>query len=290
MNKTIAFHKMVASGNDFILIDQRPTRNAIKGSPAESVSSHAGRPGSGYRGFAKKYCDRRFGIGADGVLVVEPSKKADFKMRIFNADGSQAQMCGNGARCAALYMAQKKRLKTLRFETLAGIIEAQVRGNNVKIKLTDPKDIMLDFPMDIYGRKIRASFINTGVPHAVIFVEKVDTIDVAAIGRTVRNHELFAPAGTNVDFVQVTGPRSIKLRTYERGVEAETPACGTGSTAAAIINFLRFSDPAKPRNPIKVLTAGGETLRVSFDMSASRVTDVWLEGKAGLVFTGCIKS
>ncbi|MDD4900324.1 MAG: diaminopimelate epimerase, partial [Candidatus Omnitrophica bacterium] len=222
--KKINFTKMVASGNDFVVV----TPLDVRGLP--------------YATLAKKACDRKFGVGADGLLVLEKAKAAAIKMRIFNADGSEAEMCGNGARCAALFACHKITLSKshwLKIETKAGILEANVEGAAVKIKLTEPKDIKLDIPITVNKRVLRLNFINTGVPHAVIFTQGLDEIKITDLGRFIRYHRQFAPKGTNVDFVEVLGNNSLKIRTYERGVEDETLACGTGSVASALIFALK---------------------------------------------------
>ncbi|MBU1112730.1 MAG: diaminopimelate epimerase [Candidatus Omnitrophica bacterium] len=268
--KIIEFYKLQASGNDFILIDNR------------KLKITSGR----LKAIARNYCRRKLSIGADGLLVIEPSKKALFKMRIFNVDGSEAQMCGNGARCSAFWYALKgKPAKNIRFETKAGIIESRVGQESVTIKLSDPKNIRLQMPINVLGRKIKVDFINSGVPHAVIFVEGLAKIKVEAIGRAVRFHKSFKPSGTNVDFVELLSAETIALRTYERGVEAETLACGTGSVAAAIISVAKLKLNSRK---INVLTRGGEILKVYFDKQGQKFTKVWLEGKANLVYKGGI--
>lgn len=268
--KKIVFTKVVASGNDFIIIE-----NCLPSSVCRIPS------------LVKKICDRKFGVGADGVLLLDESKKADVRMRIFNADGSEARMCGNGARCVAFYACS--RLKTqnprLKIETKAGIIEAEVKGENVKIKLTKPEDYRPDLIIKINNRKLRVNFINTGVPHAVIFVAGINKINAAEIGRAVRYHKGFAPKGANVNFVEVVDKDTIRLRTYERGVEGETLACGTGSVASAIIFSLQ-SPASAIRERINVITQGGETLKVCFMKEADRISDVWLEGRVRIVYGG----
>jgi len=283
--KKIEFTKMVGSGNDFVVIKGRPVGNLPK--------------------LAKLLCDRKFGIGADGMLIIEKSKKADKSMRIFNADGSEASMCGNGARCAALYVTarnnatvslrgatRRSNLKNrdcfapaglaMTIKTKAGIIKAQVYGNCVKIQLTEPKDIKLDIPLKVNGRQIKVNFINTGVPHAVVFVDGIDKIDVKNIGSKLRNHAMFAPAGTNVNFVQVQNSNLIQIRTYERGVEGETLACGTGSTASALIFALKNN----LNNLVKVKTQSGEILKIYFKKENAKFKQVWLEGSARIVYKG----
>lgn len=258
--RKLKFTKMVASGNDFVVLK-------LSGSKVLKL-----------RELARRMCDRRFGIGADGLLVLERLKKADVRMRIFNADGSEAEMCGNGARCASLYIGKKN----VRLATMAGIIESRVSGNNVKIKLTHPHGLKSDLPIKVKGRKLHVSFINTGVPHTVVFVEELEKIDVDGLGREIRYHKQFAPKGTNVDFVETVNRDSIEIRTYERGVEGETLACGTGSAASALIFALK----ANAASPINVHTKSKEILKVYFKKVGNNFSDVWLEGKAKIVYTG----
>jgi len=280
--RKINFTKMVASGNDFIIL--------------KSLDSRA----FGLRELAIKICDRKYGVGADGMLLLEKSKRADIRMRIFNADGSEAEMCGNGARCAALYA--NSQLPTpnsqLEIETKAGIIAAKVQGDNVKIKLTEPKDLKLNIPIKVNSRLLRVNFINTGVPHAVIFSEGLDEIDVFNLGRAIRFHQKFSPAGANVDFVEVLGTNSLAIRTYERGVEDETLACGTGSVAAALIFSAQLSLPTRQAGlpageagaisyqQFNVHTKSKEILKVYFDKISNSFKNVWLEGRAKIVYKG----
>jgi len=256
--KRIKFTKMTASGNDFIVIDKKPS--------------------GGISAIARSLCDRKFGIGADGLILLDKIKEADTRMRIFNADGSEAEMCGNGARCAALFGRKTK----ARLFTKAGLINAELKRDRVRIQLTEPKGIKLDIPLKVSGRLIRVNFINTGVPHAVVFVNGIDNIAVANIGRSIRFHTKFAPAGTNVDFVEVKGNDLIAIRTYERGVEDETLACGTGSVAAGLIFALKSGLDGL----VKVRTQGGEELKVYFKKENKSFRDVWLEGSAKIVYKG----
>jgi diaminopimelate epimerase len=229
-------------------------------------------------------CERKFGVGADGLLLLEQSKKAELGMRIFNADGSEAEMCGNGARCAVLWARHQAGAKksALRLQTKAGIIDSRIRQDNVKIRLSDPRDLKLDFTLKLNQRKLHLSFINTGVPHAVVFTEGLDDIDVLNLGRQIRNHKYFLPRGTNVDFVEPLNHNSIRIRTYERGVEDETLACGTGSVAAALI----FSLKANVSHSVKVQTKSKEVLKVYFSRSGRTFREVWLEGEARIVYQG----
>lgn len=264
----INFTKMVASGNDFVVI---------------RLSSY---PVIRLNVLAKKVCNRKYGIGADGMLLLEKSRSADIRMRIFNADGSEAGMCGNGARCVALYLSTEYRVQSteLKIETKAGIIAAKVNGDIVKIGLTDPKNMKLDIPIKVNNRLLRVNFINTGVPHSVIFSEGLDKIDVFNLGRTIRFHKEFQPAGTNVDFIELAGANKLDIRTYERGVEDETLACGTGTVAAALITGCKLR--ATGYNKIGVRTKSGEVLKVYFYKTDNRFTDVWLEGRVKIVYKG----
>ena len=212
--------------------------------------------------------------------MLEKSKIADIRMRIFNADGSEAEMCGNGARCVSLWLKQK----VLKIETKAGVIKSEVKGDNIKIKLTDPKDIKLDIPIKINNRLLKVNFINTGVPHTVIFVEGLDKIDVVNLGKLIRYHKRFAPAGSNVDFVEALSNNSIKIRTYERGVEDETLACGTGSVASALLYAICYTLYASGK--VNIHTKSGEVLKVYFNKIDGGFRNVWLEGKAKIVYKG----
>ncbi|MCM8801447.1 MAG: diaminopimelate epimerase [Candidatus Omnitrophica bacterium] len=267
--RKIEFTKLVASGNDFIIINYGIWMNKY-----------------GLRKLAKKICDRRYGIGADGLLVLEKSKIADIKMRIFNPDGSEAEMCGNGARCTALYVKSQipNSKSQINLETKAQIVEAEVNKDNVRIKLTAPRDLKLDIPIKINNRLLKVNFIHTGVPHTVIFVEGLDKIDVVNLGRTIRYHKRFQPQGTNVDFVEVLSDDSIKIRTYERGVEDETLSCGTGAVSSALVTESHLKYPGFKR--INVYTKSDEVLKVYFRRINNEFEDVWLEGKVRIVYKG----
>ncbi len=259
--KNIAFSKLCASGNDFIVIDNR-----------EKILH------DNIKDIAIKLCKRKYSIGADGLMLVEKSDKADFKMRIINPDGSEVDMCGNGARCIALYAYKNKiALNKMTFETFAGLIEAEVTKDNlVKLKMSAPHSLSLDKEWN---------FINTGVPHVVIFVDDIDKIDVKTIGNSIRYHKKFAPAGTNVNFVKIKDDKHIRVRTYERGVEDETLACGTGSVASAIISGIKFG----MKSPVSVITQGGSALNIYFKIDKNKsVSDVCLEGDAEIIYEGSL--
>ena len=274
----INFLKLQASGNDFILIDNRKYKlNGLK-----------------LKKLAKKYCQRKLSIGADGLLVIEHSKRAEFKMRIFNSDGSEPNMCGNGARCVGLWSSiVRPKSKKVKFDTEAGIIEAvaatklkKIDSKEIKIKTTNPYELKLDISITVLGRKLKVSYINTGVPHVVLFVEGLENIDIDKIGRQIRFHEKFQPQGANVNFVETVDNNFIKLRTYERGVEAETLACGTGTIASAIIYWLKTNDFNKGTVKVCAKTKSNETLGVYFSQDKKKIKDVWLEGRAYLVCEG----
>lgn len=263
------FTKMVAAGNDFIVVDNRLR---VVGNDATKI--------------AKKLAERKYSIGADGLILLEKSKKADVKMRIFNPDGSQAEMCGNGVRCAAKFWGghQIKKGKCS-IETLAGIIEAEVRGNVVTAKLVKPKGLRLNFSLQVNGRNETLNFIDTGVPHAVKFVDSLKGVDVDRFGREIRRHPYFAPRGTNADFVCLGSQHTIEVRTYERGVEGETLSCGTGSTAAALVAAALKG----LKSPVLVRTKGGEILKVYFSRKKGEFSDVYLEGPVQTTFEGRVK-
>jgi len=267
--KKIPFHKIHGNGNDFILIDDR--RGVLKG--------------RGLRPLAKQVCHRNRSVGADGLIVIVPSKKADFKWRFFNSDGSEAEMCGNGSRCAARFAVLKKIApKKMTFETLAGIIHAEVKKDTVRVQLTRATGLRMNVAVPLAGHTRTGYFINTGVPHLVYLSDRLDGEDVQAVGKATRWHEVFKPAGTNVNFVQIDGPHKVRIRTYERGVEGETLACGTGAVAAALIAAaLR-----KASSPVTVTTRGGDRLIVSFAQDGEEFTDLHLEGAAEVVCEGTL--
>ena len=212
-------------------------------------------------------------------------------MRIFNPDGTEPEMCGNGARCASLWagLELKTKDKNLSLETKAGVILAQLSAKKtqaqVKIKISTPSQLKLNMPVKVSGRNIKVNYIDTGVPHAVIFVEGLDKIDVESLGKAIRFHKKFEPQGTNVDFVEVLAKDYIKIRTYERGVETETLACGTGIVAGAIITSWQLGvNGCKLR--VEVLAKSREVLKVYLDKKEDCIENVWLEGGVRLVYKG----
>ena len=266
--KPIPFFKMSGSGNDFIVIDNR----------AAIV------PESDLKALIVGACRRKLSVGADGLILIEPSRTVDFKWRFFNSDGSEGEMCGNGARCAARFACLSEIAgPKLAFETIAGIIRAEVGEKTVKLRMTDPRELKAEIMLDLEGEAspLPVSFINTGVPHVVTIVEDVDPLDVFAMGRRIRHHKAFAPAGTNVNFVAMDTSGKIKIRTYERGVEDETLACGTGNVAAAI-TLAHAKGIASP----VTLNARGGRLTVHFSCNGDRYRDVYLEGDARVIYQG----
>ncbi|MCX8022951.1 MAG: diaminopimelate epimerase [Syntrophorhabdaceae bacterium] len=259
----LEFYKMSASGNDFILIDNRDGK--------------VERLFEDIKGFVVSVCRRCHSVGADGVILIESSKQADFSWRFFNSDGTEAEMCGNGGRCAARYAYIKGITgQKMVFQTMAGLIKAKVEGQKVKLQLTKPEDLKLDYPIKLEDKEIFLSSVNTGVPHAVLLSDNVEHVPVHELGRVIRHHKVFGEKGTNVNFVEVIDRDHIKIRTYERGVEAETYACGTGAVATGVV----LKEKGFINSPVSVITRGGEALKVYVD------DEVYLEGSARIIFVG----
>ncbi len=263
----LSFWKMSGSGNDFILVDNR----------RGVVAAGAGAD------LARRLCARGFSVGADGLILVERSREADFSWRFYNADGSEAAMCGNGGRCAARF-AFLKGIAAARmcFMTGAGLIHAEVRGDRVKLQLPLPSGFRERVAVEVDGRSLDPGFLVVGVPHAVVQAAALEQTPVAAWGRALRHDPAFGPAGANVNFFRVEGPRRLRVRTYERGVEAETMACGTGSVATALV----AAAAGLVKSPVTVTTSGGEELLVHFRRRGGEFGEVFLEGKADVVFEG----
>jgi diaminopimelate epimerase len=267
------FFKMNGAGNDFIIVDNRDL-SLTKALDTDTIAA---------------LCDRHRGIGADGLLAVEPAKKgADFRFRYYNADGGEAEMCGNGARCFGRFTAHLGEivLNKVTFETIAGTLAAEMIGDDVRIAMSEPKDLKLNTEAKVPGLDVPLHFVNTGVPHVVAFLESADALDdfdVFNFGAAIRNHAAFAPAGTNANFAAVLAPGHISIRTFERGVEDETLACGTGMVASALIHHLLTGAPS----PIKVDVEGGDTLEIGFEKTGDQsFKNVTLTGPADFVFEG----
>jgi len=264
---TVPFVKMHGSGNDFVLIDNR----------------ELALPRAQMTLWAQHICPRAFGVGADGLIFLQEApagEQVDYIWHFYNADGSRAEMCGNGSRCAArlateLGLADRNHV----LGTDAGPIHAQVRldSNLVKVQLTPPTALKLDISLTVDGTQFTVHFVNTGVPHAVVISEDVSAVDVKTLGRALRNHDYFAPAGTNVNFIQIRNSCKLLLRTYERGVEGETFACGTGAAASALVaHELGLADES-----VELTTSGGEVLQISMENDT-----LFLEGPAVKTYSG----
>src|SRR6058998_2069598 len=238
------FTKMNGAGNDFILIDNRTGHVHLDRTQIACL------------------CDRHRGIGADGILLLEKaSNHADFRMRYFNADGGEAEMCGNGARCFARFANKVAGAQDqISFETPAGVISAKLVDGLVTLQMTEPADLRLKVKRRVADQDKTFHFINSGVPHVVIPVSAIDNVDVRREGAAIRYHKMFSPKGANVNFIEKRGPNKIAVRTYERGVEDETLACGTGVVASALV----FAVTENAEGPIGVLVRGGNELHVGF--------------------------
>jgi len=246
------FLKMHGAGNDFIMIDNR-----------EGILPYDRRR-------LAALAARGTGVGCEGVILVERSTICDFKMRFFNPDGSEAELCGNGARCVAAFARSIGAAASdrMRFETLAGVVEAEIVSSSlVKVRMPDPKDL-------------RTDFVNSGVPHKIVVVDDLATADVAGEGRRIRYSDEFAPAGTNVDFVVYERPGRVLIRTYERGVEAETGACGTGSVASAVVGVAQYG----LQFPVTVKTALGYELVIGGERAGEGFRNLTLTGPVKTVF------
>ena len=258
----IPFVKMHGAGNDFVLIDDREGAFPVERRILASIGA------------------RRTGVGCEGIILVQKSDRLDFKMKFFNPDGSEAEMCGNGARCVAAFAREIGAASSdvMRFETLAGDVRAEIVSQPsqpsqpsqlVKVEMPEPKDL-------------REDFINSGVPHKIVPVDDLATADVAGEGRRIRYSAQFAPAGTNVDFVTYRAPHEASVRTYERGVEAETGACGTGAVAAALVGVAQHGMAF----PVAVRTVRGFELEIGGEFDGAGFHLVTLTGPVAKVFTG----
>ena len=265
----IHFWKMNGAGNDFVVLDNRDGRLSLTGAQIAAL------------------CDRHRGVGADGLLAVEPAQSgADFRMRYYNADGGEAEMCGNGARCFARFanFLSNWSLDSVSFETPAGIISATFHGDQVRLRMSEPHDWRPAQSLPVADTSLSVHFVNTGVPHAVVLTDDLANVPIRSWGAALRYHDAFAPKGTNANFASVLAPGSIAIRTYERGVEDETLACGTGMVASALIHATLSGAPS----PVKVLVKGGDTLEVGFTRDGDSFRDVTLTGPAVIVFEGDI--
>jgi diaminopimelate epimerase len=260
------FWKMHGAQNDFVLFDNRT--GAFPSDDRELIARMAAR---------------HTGVGSEGVILIEPSDCADFRMRFFNPDGGEVEMCGNGARCAVrLAYELGAGGKKMKLETVAGVLCAQMMRNGVRLWMTPPTGWDLDGMLEVDGRHLIYGAVNTGVPHVVLRTGEVREVDVCAIGAAIRRHRCFAPQGTNVNFMQVLPEGALAIRTYERGVEAETSACGTGATACGLI----AAKNGWIKLPVKVHVAGGDVLVVNARLTDAGAREVTLTGPAEHVFKG----
>ncbi|MDY6790264.1 MAG: diaminopimelate epimerase [Thermodesulfobacteriota bacterium] len=265
--KKIKFYKMSGSGNDFIIIDNR--EHVVE---EKNLSN-----------FISSVCRRKMSVGADGMILIENADSVDFKWRFFNSDGSRAEMCGNGARCAARFAYLNEIAgPRMSFETDVGIISAQVKDDLVKVKMTDAQDLKVDLTVNTADGAITVSSINTGVPHVVMAVDNIDDVEVVELGRKIRYHKKFAPAGTNVNFYCPVEKDKISIRTYERGVEDETLACGTGAVASALV----YANKTKVKSPIAVRTKSGGWLLIFFTEEKGVFGNIYLQGDARIIYRG----
>ncbi len=267
----VSFAKMCATGNDFIVIDNRD--GAADPLNADGI---------------RNICTRRLSVGADGLILIEDDCTCEFSMKYYNSDGHEASMCGNGARCAALfaYLIGAAREEMV-FRSGAGCHSASLESvvgerSNVSLSMPDPSDIQPEGVLQVGEEELAYGFVNTGVPHVVLRVDDLDSIDVPGAGRRIRDHETFRGGGTNVDFIEVQGAGIVRARTYERGVEDETLSCGTGAVASAVMASIWFD----MKGPIRVGTASGEDLQVSFERIEGLFRHVMLRGEALVVYWG----
>ncbi|MBX3730878.1 MAG: diaminopimelate epimerase [Candidatus Sumerlaeia bacterium] len=266
--------KYQAAGNDFVALDDR-----VGTLPDEPILQN----------LVRALCDRRRGIGADGVLLLRPPRRpaAAFAMVYYNADGSRGEMCGNGARSivrfAALVGAAGQHMD---FDTDAGPYRADLVPDGSVVAFPPVPGLPDARPVELLGRRWDIDFLSVGPPHAVVWVDDLSDLDVVACGRALRHHAAFAPAGANINFAspQQDDPNGLRVRTYERGVEDETLACGTGSTATAICRARRLGLAGPQR--FRVVPTGGDTLTIGFRLTDSGAEEVTLEGPARLVFVG----
>lgn len=261
------FVKAHCGANDFIILDSR--KDSVPKDLKKTTQS---------------ICARKTGIGADGIIVIENSKEADFRLRYFNPDGSEYAVCGDGSLCAVLYEGRKE----ISFSTLAGVLRGNLTNNKVKVEIPSPRDVKLSLQLKVRAKdsphpknkaEIECNFVDIWVPHCIIFVEDVDSIDIVKDATPVRFHPYFGSEGTNVNFVQIVNEHKIAVRTYERGVESETLSCGSGSSASCIVGLLN----KKLQSPIEVKTRIGK-LMVYID--SQQLIDIWLEGTPEIVYTG----
>jgi diaminopimelate epimerase len=263
--KNIQFSKLSGSGNDFIVLDNRGgTFSEIAGDLAQRV------------------CARRYSVGADGLILVQGSEKATIRVRYFNPDGSEFDTCGNGGRCAVrfAYLSGMCGSK-LSVETNIGVLEAEVVGESVKLKFVGPSEVRLNQKLTVDGTEIGGDYVRLGDPHFVVGLKEFPTGSIVPLARKIRYHEALKPAGANVHFIDVISRQTIRIRTYEKGVEDETLACGSGCISAAIATFLQ----KQTEPPITFEPYSGIPLKIHFQ-PAGNFQGLYLEGDARLIYQG----
>lgn len=273
--KRLAYMKLTGCGNDFIVLDNR----------SRTLTAPV------LRRLATKLCTPGLSLGADGLIAIEPPRHrrtADFRWRLFNPDGSEAEFSGNGGRCGARFASLKRIAgRRMTFETAAGLSEAEVTGEQVRLTFPAPEALRLHLKVPLNGRTREAHALRAGVPHCVYFVEApeaLEQVDVVGVGRQTRRHPLFAPAGTNVNFLEVAGPRTLRLRTYERGVEDETLACGSGAVASALVAVAL----GRVRPPVTVWPKSKTPLRVWCRWDGRAFADVAQTGETRVIAEGVL--
>ena len=265
----ISFTKMAGGGNDFVVIDNRAARIT----DAEELT--------------RRICTRALSVGADGLILIESSVRATFRMRYYNSDGSLGEFCGNGTRCAARFaFINVIAGRQMTIETDAGIVSATIGdGGAVTITLPPPYAFRKERPVPVGDKVIHGSSIMVGVPHYVVYLkDELWSQDIAPLGRAIRRHPELQPQGSNVNFVVVRDASSIEVRTYERGVEAETLSCGSGVVASAVTSALF----GRVKSPVSVLTRSGTTYEVAFELVSAGVDNVRLKGDARVIFKAAI--
>lgn len=281
--ETIKFYKMTGAGNDFIFIKAEENPNFKL---EEKLIS--------------QICNRRYGIGADGLMYIKKSQDCDFEIEYFNSDGKPGSLCGNGSRCSLIFANEYYEKKTsYNFKCGNSLFRGEILDKNLaRFYLNNPLQIKIDFKIKAASQLINACFVDVGSPHVIININDIainpkypdlrykdlKTVPVKDLGAEIRWHKDFSPNGTNVNFISIENENTISIRSFERGVEDETLACGTGSTSAAIIARLKYG--LKP--PIKVQTYGGDILTIGFNFNpiSKEFADLYLEGPAKIVFIG----
>jgi diaminopimelate epimerase len=259
------FAKYVGCGNDFILFDNRQGTFPL------------------FQIIIQQLCQRRSGIGADGLLLLENSNDADCRMRIFNCDGNEAEMCGNGLRCFVKWLASMGFQNPYRIQVMQSILTVRGKDNAITIEMENPRNIQWDIPLRFENQFLRVHYLNTGVPHTVLLMDDIEQVDLAKLGAHIRNYSLWMPKGTNVTIAQKLGHQRLKIRTYERGIEGETWACGTGATAAALVAAKHYDDLS---SPVTIETRSGEELVIDFVLEDQHFSKVTLTGPAECTFLG----